>query len=211
MIVSYSSHYFIFRLSDLHEKTRKQYFDIEHEYEAFRLKQFATQIFPKSFNSSGEQKKKNQPRKLPRSYSLNGDLNLQPSSDHSQSSNLFDLSSNSLKSHLTEFKSRIQTLTIDCSNLTERLHQSEEDKRYLIDRITLLERQRRDENDSFQNELNHYKKCLDKHSNPIPSPPEHELSLYDEVQFEQKPKLIYEATNYKDLFARIYDKLKSTN
>lgn len=203
------SHYFIFRLSDLYEKTRKQYFDIEHEYEDFRLKQLTTQNFPKS--SIEKKKKKDHSRQLSRSYSLDRDLNLRSSSDDSPSTNLFDLSSNSLKSHLTEFKSRIQTLTIDCTNLTERLHQSEEDKRYLIDRITLLERQRRDENDSFETELNHYKKCLTKHSNPTPSPPEHELSLYDEVQFEQKPQLIYEATNYKDLFAQIYDKLKSSS
>lgn len=133
-------------------------------------------------------------------------------SNSSTASNFFDLSSNVLKSHLTEFKSRIQNLTIDCANLTDRLQQSEEEKRSLIDRITLLERQRRDENDSFQNQLNHYEKFVNKHSNSplsdLYSPPEHELSLYEEVQFEHpSTKSSYESTNYKDLFARIYEKL----
>ncbi|CAF1545007.1 unnamed protein product, partial [Adineta steineri] len=43
------------------------------------------------------------------------------------------------------------------------------------------------------------------------SPPEHEVSLYDEVLFENKKlnnKQSYEMTNYKDLFASVYQKLK---
>lgn len=212
--------YFAFRLSDLNEKSRKQYSDLEHEYDNFRSKQLAAQVFLKSSEQQTKIPSKNT-SKLSRSLSLNSSLNHHSTSasDCSNASNFFDLSSNILKSHLIEFKSRIQNLTIDCSNLTDRLHQSEEEKRYLIDRITLLERQRRDENDSFQNQLNHYEKFVNKHSNTslseLYSPPEHELSLYDEVQFEYPSstttvKSSYEATNYKDLFARIYEKLKPT-
>jgi chromosome segregation ATPase len=206
-------------LSDLCEKTRKQCFDLEHEYETFRLKQFATHFFPKSFNSPVQKPIISMP-KLRRSHSFNSNLAFHSSSDSSTSSNIFDISSASIfKAHLTELKSRIHSLTSECSILNETLHQSEQEKVYLIDRITHLERQRRDDNDSLQHELNHYKKLLEKHTNDhsrdllsnIYSPPEHDLSLYDEVLFENKqstPRSSYEPTNYKDLFARVYDKLK---
>ncbi|CAF1256789.1 unnamed protein product [Rotaria sordida] len=126
------------------------------------------------------------------------------------------------KTHLTELKSRINSLTTECSGLNEKLDKSRQEKRYLIGRITLLERQRRDDNDSLQNELNHYKKLLEKYTNDnsniilsnIYSPPEHEVSLYDEVLLENKQSMnkpSYEPTNYKDLFANVYEKLKISN
>jgi hypothetical protein len=216
------SYYFIFRLSDVCEKTRKQCLDIEYEYETFRLKQFTTHFFPKQINSpvSKPNISMEKSRKLRRSRSFNLNLTLNSSSDTLISSNLFDISSASVfKTHLTELKSRVHSLTSDCSILNEKLHRSEQEKRYLIDRITLLERQHRDDNDSLQNELNHCKKLLEKYDNEnsrdilsnIYSPPEHEISLYDEVLLENKQlinKLSYEPTNYKDLFARVYDKLK---
>lgn len=224
MTMTIHNHYFAFRLSDVCEKTRKQCLDIEHDYETFRLRQFATHFFPKSFNSP--QQKPNlattttTSRKLQRSHSFNSSSALHSSADPSTSANLFDISSATVfKAHLTELKSRIHSLTSDCSTVNERLHQSEQEKRYLIDRITQLERQRRDDNDSLQHELNHCKKLLEKHSNEqsrdvlsnIYSPPEHDVSLYDEVLFEHKQgitKPSYEPTNYKDLFARVYHKLK---
>lgn len=213
------NHHLIFRLSDLCEKTRKQCFDIEHEYETFRLKQFATHFFPKSFNCPVETPTITMP-KLRRSHSFNSNLAFHSSSNSSTSSTIFDISSASIfKTHLTELKSRIHSLTSECTTLNENLHQSEQEKHYLIDRITHLERQCRDDNDSFQNELNHCRKLLEKHTNEhsrdilsnIYSTPEHDLSLYDEVLFETKqsiPRSSYEPTNYKDLFARVYDKLK---
>jgi len=135
------------------------------------------------------------------------------------SSNLFNVSSASVfKVHLSELKSRINSLTIECTTLTDQLHRSEHDKHYLIDRITQLERQRRDDNDSLQNELNHFRKLVEKYSTEntksvlpnIDSPPEQDLSLYDEVLLEntKQSKSHYEPTNYKDLFARVYEKLK---
>ena len=136
---------------------------------------------------------------------------------------MFDISSTSIfKNHLTELKARIHSLTLECSRLNENFDKSEYEKRYLIDRITLLERQRRDDNDSLQNELNHYKKLLEKYTDEnsnlilsnIYSPPEHDISLYEEVLLENKQTMIkhsYEATNYKDLFARVYEKLKINN
>ena len=137
----------------------------------------------------------------------------------SLSSNLFDVSSTSVfKAHLSELKSRINSLTIECTTLNDQLHRSEQEKLYLIDRITQLERQRRDDNDSLQNELNYFRKLVEKYSNEntksilsnIDSPPEHDLSLYDEVLLENKQlKSRYEPTNYKDLFARVYEKLKT--
>jgi len=207
-------------LSDLCDKTRKQCFEIEHEYERFRLKQFANHFFPKQINSS-VQTSKISTRKLRRSHSFNlNSISNSTSNSSTSSSNIFDISSASIfKTHLTELKSRIHSLTSDCSILNEKLHQSENDKRYLIDRITYLERQYRDDNDSLQNELNHCKKLLDKYNNKnsrdilsnIYSPPEHDISLYDEVLLENKQSS-YQPTNYKDLFARVYDKLKiSTN
>jgi len=209
-------------LSDVCEKTRKQCLDIEHEYETFRLKQFANHFFPKQINSPMTKTNISTPksRKIRRSRSFNLNLTLNSSSDTLISSNLFDISSASVfKTHLTELKSRVHSLTSDCSILNEKLHRSEQEKRYLIDRITLLERQHRDDNDSLQNELNHCKKLLEKYDNEnsrdilsnIYSPPEHEISLYDEVLLENKQsfnKPSYEPTNYKDLFARVYDKLK---
>ncbi|CAF1099821.1 unnamed protein product [Adineta steineri] len=207
-------------LSDLCEKTRKQCLEIEHEYEAFRLKQFETHHFPKQYNSSVQTSKKSNKLRRCQSFSLNlaHDSSL---TDVSTSSNIFDISSASIfKTHLTELKTRIKSLTSDCSTLNDKLHQSEQEKHYLNDRITLLERQRRDDNDSFQHELNHCRKLLEKHINnenlnPIltnfHSPPEHEVSLYDEVLFENKKlnnKQSYEMTNYKDLFASVYQKLK---
>ena len=123
------------------------------------------------------------------------------------------------KTHLTELKSRIHRLTHECSKLNEKLDKNESEKRYLIDRITSLERQRRDENDSLENELNHCKKLLEKYTNEntnrilsnIYSAPEHDMSLYDEVLLQNKQSIIksaYEPTNYKDLFACVYEKLK---
>jgi hypothetical protein len=155
-----------FRLSNLCEKTRKQSLEIEHEYERFRLKQFATHFFPKQFNSPVQTPVISTP-KLRRSHSfyLNSPSNSSSLLDSSTTSNIFDISTASVyKTHLTELKSRINSLTSECSLLNDKLHQSEHDKRYLIDRITCLERQRRDDNDSFQNELNLCKKLLEKSS-----------------------------------------------
>lgn len=139
----------------------------------------------------------------------------------SVSPNLFNSSSASLfKSHLTELKTHIKSLTNDCTQLNDQLRQSEQDKCYLIDRINQLERQRRDDDDSVQNELNHYRKLLEKYSNEnttsvllnMYSPPENDLSLYDEVLLEtNQTKPSYEPTNYKELFARVYEKLKINN
>ena len=207
-------------MSELCEKTRKQCQDIEHEYETFRLKQFTTHFFPKQFNSPVQTPTSSTPKssRLRRSHSFNSNSVLNSSLDSSISSNIFDISSASIfKTHLTEFKSRLHSLTNECSKLNEKLHQSEVDKRYLIDRITHLERQHRDDNDSLQNELSSCKKLLEKYHtensrdilSTIYSPPEHEISLYDEVLFENKSKSNYEPTNYKDLFARVYDKLKT--
>ncbi|CAF1257812.1 unnamed protein product [Rotaria sordida] len=215
-------------LSDLCEKIRKQYLEIEHEYETFRLKQFANHFFPKQLNSSIQKSNISTLKsiKLRRSHSfnLNSTSNSSSSSSNlSTSSNIFDISSALVfKTHLTELKSRINSLTTECSGLNEKLDKSRQEKRYLIGRITLLERQRRDDNDSLQNELNHYKKLLEKYTNDnsniilsnIYSPPEHEVSLYDEVLLENKQSMnkpSYEPTNYKDLFANVYEKLKISN
>ena len=216
--------YFIFRLSDLCDKTRKQCHDIEHKYENFRLKQFVTHFFPKQVNSSVQSPdistSKITKLRRSRSFNINSTPSSPSSSNSSTSSNLFDLSSGSVfKTHLTELKTRVHSLKSDCSILNEKLHQSEEEKRYLLERITYLERQRRDDNDSLQNELNHYKKLLEKQSNEksvlsnIYSTPEHEVSLYDEVLLENKQSISksYEPTNYKDLFSRVYEKLKISN
>lgn len=205
-------------MSDICEKTRKQCLEIEHEYETFRLKQFATHFFPKQVDSISKISTPKS-KKLRRSNSFNMNLTLDSSSDFSTPSNQFDLSSASIfKTHLTELKSRIHSLTSECSTLNEKLHQSEQEKHYFINRITYLERQRRDDNDSLQNELNSCKKLLEKYThdncrnNNIYSTPEHEVSLYDEVLFENKQilnKPAYEPTNYKDLFASVYNKLKA--
>ena len=126
---------------------------------------------------------------------------------------LFDNSSTSIfKSHLSELKSRIRSLTNECATLNDQLHQSDDEKSYLIDRITQLERQRRDDHDSLQHELNHYHKLISKSHllSNISSPTEHDLSLYEEVLLEnQSNKSAYEPTNYKALFARVYEKLKT--
>lgn len=136
---------------------------------------------------------------------------------------MFDISSAAIfKTHLTELKSHIKSLKIECSQLHEKLDYSKDEKRHLIDRITILERQRRDDNDSLQNELNNCKKLLEKYTNEytdkipsiIYSPPEHEVSLYEEVLLESKQSInlpTYEPTNYKDLFARVYEKLNLSN
>ena len=216
-----------FRLADSHEKTRKQYLDIEHDYERFRLKQCAVQLVPKQFKSL-----ENSPctvipavkrRGRSHSFDLQSVLTPPSSTNSSLSSNLFDISSASIfKAHLSEVKSRLHSLTGTCSTLNEKLHRSEQEKRYLLERITQLERQRRDDTDALQNELNHCQKLLEKSSQEntrvmlsnIYSPPEHDLSLYDEVLLDNKQsssKSAYQPTNYKDLFARVYDKLKMTD
>ncbi len=203
-------------LFDLCEKTRKQCHDIQSEYETFRAKQFSSYFIPKQTNSSYQP-----PVSTKRQRSNSFSIKTSPDSSSFISSNLFDVSSVSIfQSHLSELKSRIHSLTNECTILNDQLHQSEQDKRYLIDFITQLERQRRDDNDSLQNELNHYRKLLEKYTNDntksilsnIYSPPEHDLSLYDEVLLENKQQLkssLYEPTNYKDLFARVYEKLKT--
>ncbi|CAF3003928.1 unnamed protein product [Rotaria sp. Silwood2] len=215
-------------LSDLYEKTRKQYLEIENEYETFRLKQSTTLFFPKQLHSPIQKSNisilKSTNLRRSRSFDFNSTSNSSSSSSNiSTSLNIFDVSSASVfKTHLTELKSRIISLTTECSRLNEKLDKSRQEKRYLIDRITLLERQRRDDNDSLQNELNHCKKLLEKYTNDnsntilsnIYSPPEHEVSLYDEVLLENKQSMnkpSYESTNYKDLFARVYEKLKISN
>ncbi|UJR26907.1 hypothetical protein I4U23_008217 [Adineta vaga] len=208
-------------LSDLCDKTRKQCLEIEHEYERFRLKQFSTQFFPKSIPSPVQTSPSITPSKSrSRRYSQSIHINSTQNSS-SPSSNIFDVSSTSIfKTHLTELKLRIKSLTSECSNLNDKLHQSEQDKQYLINHMTQLERQHRDDIDSLQNELNHYKKLVEKQSNEysvtslqsnIYSTPEHDVSLYDEVLFENKKiniKSSYEPTNYNDLFANVYEKLK---
>lgn len=125
-----------------------------------------------------------------------------------------------MKSHLAELKSRVKSLTSDCLSLNDKLHRSEQEKQQLTDRITLLERQRRDDVDSLQTELNYCRKLLEKQSNEssashvlanICSPPEHDVSLYDEVLLEHKRinrRPSYQPTNYKDLFAGVYEKLQ---
>lgn len=191
------------------------------------MKQFENQFSPKQLHSPVQTPNMSTPKptKLRRSRSfLSNNVSNSSSSDLPISPTIFDVSSASVfKTHLTELKSRIHSLSAECSRLNEKADKSNEEKRYLIDRITHLERQRRDDNDSLQNELNHCRKLLEKYtndenSNPflsnIYSPPEHEVSLYDEVLLENKQsnnKPSYEPTNYKDLFSRVYEKLKISN
>lgn len=96
--------------------------------------------------------------------------------------------------------------------LNDKLQQAEEEKSTLIDRLTQIERIHRDECDAFQNEVNSYRKLAEKSLQTRPStfdsPVEHDLSLYDEVLLESQPTSTYQTTNYKDLFARVYQKLK---
>ncbi|CAF0926512.1 unnamed protein product [Rotaria sordida] len=209
-------------LFDLYEKTRKQYHDIEHEYSTFRVKQFSSYFISKQTNIPCQTSILSIPistkRQRSNSFSLLSTSNSSPLLNSSTSSNLFDNSSVSIfKSHLRELKSRIKSLTIECAKINDQLHQSEQDKRYLLDRIIQLERQRRDDNDSLQNELNYYRKLLEKYSNEnnksvllnIYSPPEYDVSLYDEVFSENnQSKSSYEPTNYKELFSPIYETLK---
>ncbi|CAF0953330.1 unnamed protein product [Adineta ricciae] len=207
-------------LSDLCEKTRKQCLEIEHEYGRFRSKQLSTQFYPKPITSHIQSSTIPPAKSRLRRHSQS--TNVHPIQNSSPSSNIFDVSSASVfKTHLTELKSRIKSLTSECSTLNDKLHQSEQEKQFFINRMTLLERQHRDDIDSLQNELNHYKKLLEKQSNdppstifsPMFSTPEHDVSLYDEVLFENKKlhfKSSYEPTNYKDLFASVYAKLKSS-
>lgn len=197
----------ISRLLDVCEKSRRQYHDIEQEYAAFRTKQFSS-FFPSPIFSTPVSTK----RQRSNSFTVKPTFDT-PSSN---SAHLFDLSSTSIfQSHLTELKSQIHSLTNECTTLNVRLDQSEQEKWDFLDRITQLERQRRDENDSFQTELNHFRKLLNKSTSQnilsnISSPPEHDLSLYDEVLLQnQSPKTSYEPTNYKELFARVYEKLKT--
>jgi predicted nucleic acid-binding Zn-ribbon protein len=111
-------------------------------------------------------------------------------------------------------KARIHSLTSECTLITDQLHQSEQEKRELIERITQLERQRRDDNDALQNEVNHYRKLVEKSTHAehrfmptnVFSPLEHDLSLYEEVRLELP---VYQPTNYQALFAPLYEKLKS--
>ena len=118
------------------------------------------------------------------------------------------------KSHLRELKGRIHSLTSECALLTDQLHQSEEEKDQLISRLTQLERQRRDDNDALQNEVNYYRKQVEKFTHDadrslvptLSSPREHDLSLFEEVRLEST---IYRPTNYQALFAPLYEKLKS--
>ncbi|UJR22214.1 hypothetical protein I4U23_025278 [Adineta vaga] len=210
-------------LFDLCEKTRKQCHDIEHEYGTFRAKQFSSYFHSKQINSPYQTSIFSTPISSKRQRSNSFSLKPLPNSPTSiispVSPNLFDASNTSVfKSHLTDLKSRINSLTIECSTLNDQLFQSEQEKHYLIDRINQLERQHRDDNDSLQNEINSYRKLLDKYSQDttksllsnVYSPPEHDLSLYDEVSLENKrSKSSYEPTNYKDLFAGVYDKLKT--
>ena len=204
------------RLFDLCDKTRRQCHDIEHQYETFRTKQLSSYFDQKQTNSSTIfSTPVSNKRQRSNSYSMKPF----PDTPSFATPNLFDVSSTSIfKSHLSELKSRIRSLTIECSTLNEQLNQSDQDKYYLIDRINQLERQRRDDNDSLQNELNYYRKLMSKYHNDntksilsnIYSPPEHDLSLYDEVLLEnQSNKPSYEPTNYKELFARVYEKLKT--
>ncbi|CAF2141826.1 unnamed protein product [Rotaria magnacalcarata] len=211
-------------LLDLCEKTRKQYADIELEYATFRAKQFSSYFISKQTKSSHQtpalSTSISNKRQRSNSISLISMRNSNPLLSSSVSSNLFDGSSVSLfQSHLSKLKSRIKSLTTECGKLNDQLHQSEQDKHSLLDHITYLERQHRDDNDTLQNELNNYRKLLDKYSNEnaqsvllnIYSPPEHDLSLYDEVLLESdhQSNTYYEPTNYKELFERVYKTLKT--
>lgn len=213
--------FWYFRLTDSCDKTRKQYQDIQYEYETFRTKQLSSYFQPKQTNPSYQSPIFSTPLSTKRQRS-NSFSNKSIPDSPLFTSNLFDNSSTSIfQSHLTELKSRIHDLTLECTTLNEQIHRSEQDKHYFLDRIAKLERQRRDENDSLQNEVNHYRKLSEKYTNDntksilstIYSPPEHDLSLYDEVLLDDKLQTIsysYEPTNYKDLFARVYEKLKTT-
>lgn len=200
----------ISRLLDVCEKTRRQCHDIEQDYAAFRAKQFSSLFPPKQICSTPVSSVKRQ-----RSHSVSVQPIFNSSLSPSNSPSLFNLSSTSIfQSHLSELKSHIHSLTNECTTLNTRVNQSEAEKSYFLDRITQLERQRRDEHDSFQTELNHYRKLFDKSTDEtfssfISSPPEHDLSLYDEVLLQsQSPPCSYEPTNYKELFARVYEKLQ---
>lgn len=187
------------------ETTRRQCQEIEYEYDRFRSKQIES-FFPTTC-----------PIGRQRAHSLSV-KSLKIPELPSSPTTIFDLSSAHVyKSHLKELKSRIQQLNNDCAYLTEQLERSEEEKRFLIDRLNQIERQRRDENYSFENELSHYKKLLEKYRDTsistkikeIYPSPEHELSLYDEVQTEKnQKKSFYEPTDYRSLFQPLYEKLK---
>jgi len=102
-------------LFDLCDKTRKQCQDIEHEYETFRAKQFS---FPKLINSSYQTPICSTPvstrRQRSNSFSLKSISNSPPPT----SPRIFDISSTSVfKSHLSELKSRIHSLTLECTTL----------------------------------------------------------------------------------------------
>lgn len=221
-ITSESNETFLyFSLFDLYEKTRKQYYDIEQEYNTFRIKQYSSHFISKQLKSSKQPSACSTPisnnRKRSNSFSLLSipDLN---NMNSSPSTNLFETSSASLfKSHINKLKSRIKSLTNDCTKINDQLRQSEHDNRSLLDHITTLERQHRDDCDSLQSELNNYRKLVEKYSNEnsptvllnLYSPPENDLSLYDEVLLENdRFNSLYQPTNYKELFARVYETLK---
>jgi predicted nucleic acid-binding Zn-ribbon protein len=205
--------YINIRLFELCETTRRQCQDIEQEYERFRSKEISTHFHS---NISMPVLKQRQ-----RAHSFN--LKTVPNSLSTSfvpTSNLFDRPSASVyKSHLRELKSRIQSLTSECITLNEQFSRSEHEKHVLLERITQLERKYRDDYDSLQNELNHCRKLLDKYIQQSRtashlltddcSMPQYNLSLFDEVKLESKPStLIYEPTNFRALFAPLYEKLK---
>jgi len=208
---------FFFSLLDLCDITRKQYQDIKREYEAFRTKQLSTNFLAKSaqYPSSSPTPIFSTPVSTKRQRSNSFSNKFKIDSPSIISPNFFDHSSTEIfKTHLTELKSRLNLLNTECSSLNDQLHQSEQEKILLQTRLTQLEREHRDEQDSLQTELDYYRKLADKHSfeqltNTYSSSSEHSLSLYDEVLLEnQQTKSIYEPTNYKELFARVYEKLQ---
>lgn len=210
-----------FRLTELYDKTHKQNQDLEHDFEVYRSKQYTNQFVSKQFSSPVQTSSNISRRSRSHSFDSKSVLSNSSSSISPMTTTPFN---SDFKTHLIDLKSRLHSLTNDYSLLNEKYHQSENEKRQLNDRLIQLERQRRDENDSYQTELNSYQKLLDKYQtesnrdmfSTMYSPPEHDLSLYDEVLFEHKIQTnttktlsSYEPTNYKDLFARVYEKLKT--
>lgn len=203
-------------LAESNEKMRKHCSEIEQEYDRLRSKKVQDLFNPKFLKNLSTKINDEQTKRRQRRHSDSSDFKYSKL-DSTNNENSFDSTFSSVfKAHLTEFKNQFKIFKSDYSLLNEKLQQTEEEKRRLVSRLNEIERERRDELDSFQNELTNCRKLLEKSSKEILpanlySPPEHDLSLYDEVLFERKfqpHSSSYRSTNYKELFARVYEKLK---
>ncbi|CAF1177815.1 unnamed protein product [Didymodactylos carnosus] len=169
------------QLTDLCEKTRKQYMDIEQDYECFRRQQLANNFnkqYKSSLSSSLNISKSNGVKRYSSvdTFFNNNKFSIKRINDYSFTTHLPFSSNDSssircrwcltldsaIKNRFSEFKNKLTLLTNENNELNEKVCLYEYNNHILLERLKTVNitRQLKDENDQLQQELIECRKLL---------------------------------------------------